>query len=68
MIGGGAPKVLGMAGRLYFAGALAMGLCFLATAMHFMARPADPARARRLFRMSLLYLPVVMVLLVAGSR
>lgn len=60
------PAFLGMAGRLYFAGTLLLGALFLASAVHFMLRPGEPARARRLFRLSLVYLPVVMVLLVAA--
>ena len=61
------PTLLGMAGRPYFAGALLLGLLFLATAVHFMLRPGEPARARRLFRLSLVYLPAVMMLLVVDG-
>jgi protoheme IX farnesyltransferase len=60
------PAFLGMAGPVYFVGALALGVCFLAAAVHFMARVDDAARARRLFRFSLLYLPAVLALLVAA--
>jgi len=58
------PAFLGMAGRLYFAGTLLLGILFLVAAAHFMLRPGEPVRARRLFRLSLLYLPAVMALLV----
>jgi protoheme IX farnesyltransferase len=58
------PVFLGMAGRLYFAGALLLGVLFLIAAVHFMLKPGEPARARRLFRLSLLYLPALMGLLV----
>ena len=61
------PAFLGMAGTIYATGALLLSGLFLAAAVHFMLAPAQPARARRLFRLSLVYLPVVMVLLVAGS-
>ena len=60
------PWYLGMAGAAYFAGALALGLGFVAAAVHFMAKVDDAARARRLFRVSLLYLPGVLGLLVAA--
>ena len=60
------PPLLGMAGPAYFAGALALGVGFAAAAVHFMARVDDAARARRLFRFSLLYLPAVLGLLVAA--
>jgi protoheme IX farnesyltransferase len=60
------PAFLGMAGRLYFAATLLLGLLFLAAAAHFMLAPGEPVRARRLFRLSLLYLPIVMVLLVSA--
>jgi heme o synthase len=60
------PTFLGLAGPAYFVIALAMSLGFLAAAVAMAARPAAPAAARRLFRASLLYLPVVCLLLVFG--
>ena len=60
------PAFLGMAGPVYFVGALALGVCFLAAAVLFMARVNDATRARGLFRCSLLYLPAVLTLLVAA--
>ncbi len=60
------PALLGMAGPVYFAGALALGLAFLAVTIRFAARPAEPGRARAVFRLSLLYLPGLWLLLVVG--
>ena len=60
------PWLIGLAGRPYAAGALAMSLWFLWASLRFMARPDDLKRAQRLFRISLVYLPAVMVMLVAA--
>ncbi len=60
------PALLGMAGPVYFAGALALGLAFLAATIRFASRPAEPGRARAVFRLSLLYLPGLWLLLVVG--
>ena len=60
------PGMLGMAGRGYLVGALVLGVLFLLAAVQFMLGPDQPARARRLFRLSLLYLPAVLALLVAA--
>ena len=57
------PPFIGLGGRIYFVITLAMGIWFLALALRFMAGPEEPARARGLFRLSLLYLPVVLGLL-----
>jgi protoheme IX farnesyltransferase len=59
------PAWIGIAGQVYGAGALAMSLWFLWASIRFMAQPDDLKRAHRLFRVSLLYLPLVMVLMVA---
>jgi protoheme IX farnesyltransferase len=57
------PTLVGMAGLLYFAGALVLGVGFLALgAMHAIAPSSH--RARRVMLASFLYLPVLLVLLV----
>jgi len=58
-----APTFLGLTGAVYFAGAAVLSAAFLwssATA----ARRSSAAGARRLFRMSLAYLPVLLTLMV----
>ena len=57
------PSVLGLTGPLYFAAALLLGVAFLWTALRF-GRKASAATARRLFRASILYLPLLMTILV----
>ncbi len=57
------PSLLGVTGPLYFVGALVLGLAFLGTAGRFAWNGGDAA-AWRLFRMSLLYLPLVFGLLI----
>jgi protoheme IX farnesyltransferase len=56
------PTALGIAGTLYFATALVLGLVFLATAVG-MARGASHGDARRLLVASLVYLPVLLAVL-----
>lgn len=56
------PASLGMAGGVYTIGALLLGGAFVLAAADF-ARRAGRTTARRLFRTSLLYLPVLLVLL-----
>src|SRR4029453_2188458 len=53
------PTLLGMAGPLYFATALLLGLCFLWSAVE-MARTRSLGDARRLLVVSLVYLPVLL--------
>ena len=60
------PSVLGLTGPLYFAAALLLGAAFLWTALGF-GREASAARARRLFRASILYLPLLMAILVVDK-
>jgi protoheme IX farnesyltransferase len=50
------PTVVGLAGPLYFAGALGLGLWFAGTAARAIRRRTTPA-ARRLFLVSIAYLP-----------
>ncbi len=56
------PTVLGLTGMLYFGGALALGVFYLAFATRFWFDVND-ATARRLLRASFLYLPAVLLLL-----
>jgi protoheme IX farnesyltransferase len=58
------PTIVGLAGGLYFAGALLLGLGLLALAVDF-ARCRTASRARRLFLASLAYLPLLWVLMLA---
>jgi heme o synthase len=58
------PTVVGLAGGLYLAGALVLGVALLTLAIAF-ARERTAAHARRLFFASLLYLPVLWVLMLA---
>lgn len=60
------PTPLGMAGGVYFAGALVLGIGFLLSSVGMALDPSSPAAARRLFHASLLYLPAVCVLLLVG--
>ncbi len=57
-----APAALELAGRAYFAGALWLGLAFLAVAIVF-TREETRANARRLLVASLVYLPALLGLL-----
>lgn len=59
-----APAAVGLATSTYFAGALTLGLAFLALAVRF-ARRRDRGDARRLFFGSIIYLPLVWVLMIA---
>jgi protoheme IX farnesyltransferase len=56
------PSLLGVAGRLYFIGALALGLAYLGFCLGFARRRSTPG-ARRLMFASLLYLPAVLAVL-----
>jgi protoheme IX farnesyltransferase len=57
-----APLVLGGGGPVYLAGALLLGIGFLACAVGF-ARDRSVARARVVLRASLIYLPALLILL-----
>ena len=59
------PTIVGLAGRAYFAGAILLGLGMLALAIGF-AQHRTPIRARRLFLASLVYLPLLWVLMLAN--
>jgi protoheme IX farnesyltransferase len=60
------PTFLGMAGPLYFFGALALGLAFAFYGVRLALAPQSQAHASRLFRASLLYLPALCVLMALG--
>ncbi|HEX7486640.1 MAG TPA: heme o synthase [Vicinamibacterales bacterium] len=53
-----APTLVGLAGRLYFGGALVLGLIFLALGIQFARRRTNDT-ARRLFLGSISYLPLI---------
>jgi protoheme IX farnesyltransferase len=57
------PATIGLAGGVYFAGALVLGLIYLIAAARFWLSVSD-ATARRLLRTSFVYLPAVLLLLV----
>jgi protoheme IX farnesyltransferase len=57
------PAALGLAGTAYFLGAAALGLVFLALAFQF-SRQLTLARARRVFFVSIVYLPLLLGLMV----
>ena len=52
-------------GRVYFAGAILLGIGMLALAIRF-AQDRTTVRARRLFLASLAYLPLLWVLMLAN--
>jgi protoheme IX farnesyltransferase len=56
------PTLVGLAGRLYFAGVLLLGLAFLALGVQFARRRTNDA-ARRLFIGSIAYLPALWALM-----
>ena len=60
------PALLGMAGTLYLAGAVVLGLGMIAVTLAFSLDPTRQ-RCRRVFVGSLLYHPVLLALMVAGA-
>jgi protoheme IX farnesyltransferase len=60
------PTLLGLAGPVYFAGALLLGLLFLGASISA-ARARTKTEARRLLQASVLYLPLLLGLLVLKS-
>lgn len=60
-----APTLVGMAGGTYFAGAFALTLLFLGLTVKF-ARTRAVTDARRLFFGSIVYLPLLWILMIAG--
>ena len=61
-----APALMGMAGEVYFAGALVLGLTFLWLTLQF-ARTRSVGDARRLFYGSITYLPLLWILMIANK-
>lgn len=61
-----APTLIGLAGQLYFAGALALGLAFFYLAFRF-ARTRSVRDARTLFFGSIIYLPVLWIVMIANK-
>jgi protoheme IX farnesyltransferase len=57
------PTWIGMTGRIYFAGALVIGLALLAAGV-WMTRGKSFADARRLLRVSVIYLPILLMLII----
>jgi len=57
------PTALGMAGYIYFSAALILGLAFLLVALKTLTNNED-SWARRLFITSVIYLPILLLLLV----
>jgi protoheme IX farnesyltransferase len=62
-----APTLLGMAGAVYFSGAFVLGAALLALAVRFAADRSMLA-ARRLFYGSIIYLPLLWVLMIADRH
>ncbi|WP_406693755.1 heme o synthase [Singulisphaera sp. Ch08] len=56
------PATIGLAGPVYFAGALALGIFYLVYSVRFWAGVTDPS-ARRLMWASFVYLPAILLLL-----
>jgi protoheme IX farnesyltransferase len=61
-----APALLRMTGEVYFAGALVLGLGFLWLTLRF-ARSRSVADARRVFFGSIVYLPILWILMIANK-
>jgi len=60
------PTVIGMTGRLYLCGALVIGVIMLGVAVCF-ARNHGAADARRLLKASIVYLPLLLLLIVLDA-
>jgi protoheme IX farnesyltransferase len=60
-----APTLIGLASTTYFVGAFVLGLLFLALTLRF-ARTRAASDARRLFFGSIVYLPILWILMIAG--
>ncbi len=61
------PTIFGVAGRIYFYGAFSLSLLFLATVIRFALRRKD-RRARVVLRASIIYLPLLFLLLVLDAQ
>jgi protoheme IX farnesyltransferase len=60
-----APTLIGMTGTFYFAATMTLSLLFLGLTIRF-ARTRDIPDARRLFFGSIIYLPILWILMIAG--
>ena len=60
------PTLIGLAGRLYFAGALLIGFMILSVAFSF-ARDRSSDNARRLLKSSILYLPLLLLFIILDA-
>jgi protoheme IX farnesyltransferase len=60
------PTVMGMSGKVYFVGAIVLGLLFLYSSLRA-AFSMSRQQARRLLRASVLYLPLLFILMVLNS-
>jgi protoheme IX farnesyltransferase len=60
-----APTLVGLTGTVYFAGAFALTVLFLGLSIRFANTRSVPA-ARRLFFGSIVYLPLLWILMIAG--
>ena len=60
-----APTLIGLTGRAYFVGALALAAIFMALAVKF-ALSRSRSDARRLFFGSIIYLPLLWILMIAN--
>jgi protoheme IX farnesyltransferase len=60
------PTVLGLSGRIYFFGALILGLLFLYSSIRA-AFSMSRQQARRLLLASVLYLPLLFILMVVNK-
>ena len=61
------PTVLGLASRAYFWGALVLSLAYLGASLAAAIRPSTSS-ARRLFFLSIWYLPAVLTLMMVDMR
>ena len=60
------PTFFGISGIVYFYGAIVLGLSMLAVGV-MLARSGSVLDARRLLRASIIYLPLLLVLIVADA-
>jgi protoheme IX farnesyltransferase len=60
------PTLLNFSGRVYFAGASLLGVWFLSVSIRT-ARDMSRDEARRLLKASVLYLPLLLILMVLNS-
>jgi len=61
------PTLIGLTGVLYFYGALMLGICYLGFSIHS-ALQTNVGSVRRLFLMSLVYLPTLFLLMVVDKH